>query len=168
MATRYKGVRWCASIHVKGRFASEPERHVGAHGSAHGTFSLSIVVSFGTVAPVVITVNVATGQVHPRLFVFLGGDIRQGTTAALHAGKGQGVEPDGALRSGCVQFLPQGLQVLLGGGVEKPFSRAPEQCRSAQVNQRSILQYVTLTLHLNNTVRTYDNFYSNLKHDKLL
>ncbi len=51
VAARYEGMRWCAGIYVKGWFASEPEWHVGAHGSAHGTLSLSTGVSFRTVAP---------------------------------------------------------------------------------------------------------------------
>lgn len=151
MATRYKGMRRCASIYVKGRFASEPERNIGAHGSAHGTLSLSIGVSFRTVAPVVVAVNVATGKVDPGLFVLLSGYVGQGTATALHAGKCQSVEAHRALRPGCVQLLPQGLQVLLSGGVEKSIGCAPEQCGSAQVNQRAILQDITLTLDLSNT-----------------
>lgn len=98
-----------------------------------------------------VAVNMTTGKVDPGLFVLLGGYAAQGTTAALHAGKGQCVKAHGALGPGCIQFLPQGLQVLLCGGVEKAVSGAPEQCCSTKVNQRAVLQNVTFTLHLRGT-----------------
>lgn len=127
-------------VHVKPGLAAQPQRHVGANGSAHGALAL-VGFRVAAVAPVVVAVHVAAVQVHPRLlFVY---DI-----FSLHAGEGQGVEAHGALGPGCVDLLPQSLQVLDGRRAREPLGRAPQQRRPAQVDQGAVLQDVGLVFYL--------------------
>lgn len=57
------------SIHVKTRFTTQPQRHVGANGSAHGTFPL-VGFRVAAVSPVVVAMDVAAAEVRPRLLLF--------------------------------------------------------------------------------------------------
>lgn len=131
---------WRSGIHIKSRFTPEPQRHIGADGAAHGALAV-LAVPLLFVPPIVVAVHVAAVQVHPRLlFVY---DI-----FSLHAGEGQGVEAHGALGPGCVDLLPQSLQVLDGRRAREPLGRAPQQRRPAQVDQGAVLQLVRLVLNL--------------------
>lgn len=144
VSARHEGVRGRTRVYVEGGLAAQPERHIGPHHPAHGTLPLGVGLLLGAVAPVVITVHVAAGQIHPGLLVLQRGE----GAAALHAREGQRVEAHGALGSRCVDLLPEGFQVLLGGGVEEAFGGAPQQSGSAEIHQGAILQDVTLDFHL--------------------
>lgn len=144
VSARHEGVRGRTRVHVEGGLAAQPERHVGPHHPAHGTLPLGVGLLLGAVAPVVITVHVAAGQIHPGLLVLQRGE----GAAALHAGEGQRVEAHGALGARCVDLLPEGFQVLLGGGVVEAFGGAPQQSGSAEIHQGAVLQDVTLDFHL--------------------
>lgn len=133
-------VSWRSRIHIKSRFTSKPQRHVGADRAAHGTLAI-LAVSLLLVSPVVIAVDVATVQVHPRLlFVY--------NIFSLHAGKRQGVKAHRTLGPCRIDLLSQGLQVLDSGSARKPFRSAPQQRCSTQVNQRAILQLVCFIFNL--------------------
>lgn len=141
---RNKGVRGRARVHVEGGLAAQPERHVGPDHPAHGALPLGVGLLCRAVAPVVITVHVTAGQIDPGLLVLQRGE----GAAALHAGEGQCVEAHGALGPRCIDLLPEGFQVLLGGGVEEAFAGAPQQGGSTEVHQGAVLQDVALILHL--------------------
>ncbi len=126
VSTWHKGMRGCTCVHVEGRLAAQPQWHVRPDHSAHGALSLGVGLLLGTVAPVVVTVHVATGQVDPRLLVLQGGE----GAAALHAGEGERVETYGALGPRRVDLLPESLQMLLGGSVKEAFCSTPQQSGS--------------------------------------
>lgn len=87
------------------------------------------------VAPVMVTVHVATVDIDPGLLLVNDLTLRQ-------AGKGQGVEAHGALRPGSVQLLPQGLQLFKGGDMTQSSRCPPKQGGPTQINQRTILKGV--------------------------
>ncbi len=98
-------------VQIQAPFAPEPEGHVGAHPSAHGTLSLSsgsrsCASAPGyrqrrrshflfTKAPVVVAVHMATVHIDPGLFLVYGYTLCQ-------AGKGECVETHGTLGTGGV------------------------------------------------------------------
>lgn len=69
MSTRGESMSWRTSIHIKARFTTQPERHIGANGSAHRTFPL-IGFCVTAMSPVVIAMNMTTAEVRPRLLLF--------------------------------------------------------------------------------------------------
>lgn len=144
VAARHKGVRGRTRVHVEGGLAAQPQRHVRPHHTAHGALPLGVGLLCRAVSPVVIPVHVAAGQIDPGLLVLQRGE----GAAALHAGEGQRVEAHGALGARRVDLLPEGFQVLLGGGVEEAFAGAPQQGGSAEIHQGAVLQDVALILHL--------------------
>lgn len=98
MPTRGESICWRTSINIKACLAPEPERHIGTNGSAHRTLTL-VGFCVATVPPVVIAMDVATAEVSPGLFLFH-------HFLAVDAGKGQRVQPHGALGSRCIDLLP--------------------------------------------------------------
>jgi len=144
VSARHEGVRGRPRVHVEGRLAAQPQRHVGPDHPAHGTLPLRAGLLLRAVAPVVVAVDVAARQVDPRLLVL---EVGEGA-AALHAGEGERVEAHGALGPPGVDLLPEGLQVLLGGRVKEALGGAPQQRGAAEIHQGAVLQDVILVLHL--------------------
>lgn len=144
VATGVKGVSGRSGVYVKPRLAAQPQRHVRPFGSAHGTLPLPALPALpllAVVAPVVVAVHVAALEVDPGLLL-----VRR--VLATHGGEGQRVEAHGTLRAGCVDLLPQRLQVFEGGSARQAFGSAPEQGRAAKVDERAVDQLLTLSLHL--------------------
>lgn len=144
MAARVKGVSRRCCIHVKASLAAQPKGDVRPFCSAHGTLpaaALPALPLFTVVAPVVVAVHVTTVKVHPGLLL-----VRR--VFAPHGGEGQRVEANRTLWPGCVDLLPQCLQVFEGGGACQAFSCAPQQSGTTKVNERAINKLLTLCLHL--------------------
>lgn len=97
VSTRAERMSWRSCVHIKPCFTSKPQRHVGAHRAAHGTLAV-LAVPLLFVSPIMIAVDMATVQIHPRLlFIY--------NIFSLHAGKCQSVKPHGTLGPCCVYFL---------------------------------------------------------------
>lgn len=144
VATGVKGVGGRGGVDVEPRLAAQPQRHVRPFGSTHGALpvpALPALPLLAVVAPVVVAVHVAALEVDPGLLL-----VRR--VLAMHGGEGQRVEAHGTLRAGRVDFLPQRFQVLEGGGARQAFSRAPQQSCATQVDEGTVNQLMTLSLHL--------------------
>lgn len=144
MAAGVKGMSGRGGVYVKPRLAAQPQRHVRAFSSAHGTLpepALPALPLLPVVAPVVVAVHVATLEVDPGLLL-----VRR--VLATHGGEGQRVEAYGTLGAGRVDLLPQRLQVFEGGSARQAFSSAPQQGRAAKVDEGAVDQLLTLSLHL--------------------
>lgn len=131
---------WGSGIHIKPWLAAQPEGDVGAHSPAHGALPL-VGFPVAPMAPVVVTVHMATAQVSPGLLLLH-------HLLPIDAGEGQGVETHRALGSGCVDLLPEGFNVFLSRSVKKAIGGSPEKCGSTQVNEGAVLKDVGLTFHL--------------------
>lgn len=144
VAAGVKGVSGRGSVYVKPCLAAQPQRHIRPFSSAHGTLpepALPALPLLAVVAPVMVAVDVATLEVDPGLLL-----VRRVLTT--HGGEGQRVEAYGTLRAGCVDLLPQRLQVFEGGSARQAFSCAPQQSGTAKVDERAVDQLLTLSLHL--------------------
>lgn len=111
MATRVKGVSRWGSVDIKPRLTAQPQRYVRPFSPTHGTLpvpALPALPLLAVVAPVVVAVHVATLEVDPGLLL-----VRR--VLAMHGGEGQCVEAHRTLRAGCIDLLPQCLQVFEGG-----------------------------------------------------
>lgn len=131
---------WGSCIDIKSCLTAQPERDVGAHSPAHGTFPL-VGLRVVSVAPVVVTVHMAAAQVCPGLFLLH-------HLLPADAGEGQGVKAHGTLGSGCIDFLPEGFNVLLSRSVKKAICGSPEKSGPTQVNEGAVLQDIGLSFHL--------------------
>lgn len=144
MAAGVEGVSGRGRVDIKPRLGAQPQRHVRPFSSAHGTLPLPALAALpllAVVAPVVVAVHVATLEVDPGLLL-----VRR--VLAMHGGEGQRVEAHGALWAGRIDLLPQGLQVFEGGSARQALSGAPQQGCTTKVNERTVDQLVTLSLHL--------------------
>lgn len=78
VAARHKTMSGGSSIHVHGRLTAQPQGHVGTHAPAQGTFSACrgtiafsrMLLSLGSLAPVVASMNMAASEVDPGLTLF--------------------------------------------------------------------------------------------------
>lgn len=78
MAARHKTVSGGSSIYVHSRLTAQPQGHVGTHAPAQGTFSACcgpialtwILLSLGSLAPVVASMDMAASEVDPGLTLF--------------------------------------------------------------------------------------------------
>lgn len=144
MAARVKGVSGRGGVHIKSCLAAQPQRHVRPFSSAHGTLPVAALPALpllAVVAPVVVSVHVATLEVDPGLLL-----VRRVLTT--HGGESQRVEAHGALRAGCVDLLPQRLQVFEGGSARQAFGGTPQQGRSTKVDERAVDELLALNFHL--------------------
>lgn len=137
---------WGPGINVKSCLTAQPERDVGAHSPAHGTLPL-VGLRVTPMAPVVVTMHVATAQVCPGLLLLH-------HLLPTDAGEGQGVETHRTLGSGCIDLLPEGFDVFLSGSVKKAICGSPEKSGPAEVDEGAVLQDVGLTLHLQRVQQT--------------
>lgn len=147
MAAGVEGVSGRGRVDIKPRLAAQPQRHVRPFGSTHGTLpvpALPALPLLAVVAPVVVAVHVAALEVDPGLLLVW-------RVLAMHGGEGQRVEAHGTLRPGRVDLLPQSLQVFEGGGARQALGGAPQQGSSTEVDERTVDQLVTLSLHLQQT-----------------
>lgn len=69
VSARSESMSGRTSIHVKACFATQPQRHVGANGSAHRALPL-VGFCVTAMSPVVIAMNVTAAEVRPRLLLF--------------------------------------------------------------------------------------------------
>lgn len=144
MATRVKGVSRWGGVDIKPRFTAQPQRYVRPFSPTHGTLpvpALPALPLLAVVAPIVVAVHVATLEVDPGLLL-----VRR--VLAMHGREGQRVEAHRTLRAGSIDLLPQCLQVFEGGSARQAFSSAPQQGCTAKVDERTVDQLVTLSLHL--------------------
>lgn len=95
-----------------------------------------------------VAVDMAAAEVSPGLLFFY-------HFFAVDAGKGQRVQPHGALGPRGVDLLPQGLNVFLSGRVEQAVCCSPQECGTAEVDERAILQDVGFTFYLYKARRKY-------------
>lgn len=78
VAARHKTVSGGSSIYVHSRLTAQPQGHVGTHAPAQGTFSACcgpialtwILLSLGSLAPVVASMDMAASEVDPGLTLF--------------------------------------------------------------------------------------------------
>lgn len=148
MAAGVKGVSGRGCVHIKARFAAQPQRHVRPFGSTHRTLpvpALPALPLLTVVAPVVVAVYVSALEVDPGLLLVRG-------VLAMHGGERQRVEAHGALRTSRIDLLPQGLQMFEGGRAGEAVGGSPQQSRTAKVNERPVNQLVTLRLDLEQRV----------------
>lgn len=141
-----EGVSGALGVYVEGRFAAQPQRHVGPLRSAHGTLpllALRLHLGRPPASPAVVAVDMSAAQVCPRLLLIQ-------HVLASHAGEGQGVEADGALGPAGVELLPQRLQVFDRGSASEALCCTPQEGGAAEVNQGAINQLVALRIHLQN------------------
>lgn len=111
VAAGIKGVSRGRCVHVKARLTAQPQRHVRPFGPTHGALPVAALPALPllpVVAPVVVSVHVATLEVNPRLLL-----VRR--VLPPHRGERQCVEAHGTLRAGSVDLLAQRLQVFEGG-----------------------------------------------------
>lgn len=140
MSTRGESMSRRTSIHIKACFTTEPERHVGANGSAHGTLPL-VGFCVTAMSPVVIAMDMTTAEVRPRLLLLY-------HIFTVDAGERQCVQPDGTLRPGSVDLLSQSLNVFLSWSVKQSVCCSPQKGGSTQVDQGAILEDVGLIFYL--------------------
>lgn len=98
VTTRSKSVGWWASVNIKACLTPKPERHIGTNGSAHRTLTL-VGFCVTTMPPVVIAMDMATGEISPWLFLFY-------HLLAVDAGKRQCVQPHRTLGPCSIDLLP--------------------------------------------------------------
>lgn len=149
MTAGHKGVSGRSRVHVEGGLATQPQRNVRADrpteralpaGAPAGPF-LSLPVALGSLPPVVSAVDVAAGEVSPRLTLLQ-------TVAAGEAGEGQRAQTHGALRASRVQLQAEGVQVAQGGRFQQAFSRAPQQRGTTEIHQRAVPKSAAFALSL--------------------
>lgn len=78
VAARHKTVSGGSSVYVHSRLTAQPQGHVGTHAPAQGTFSACcgtialswILLSLGSLAPVVASMDMAASEVDPGLTLF--------------------------------------------------------------------------------------------------
>lgn len=143
MTTGVKGMSGWGSVNIEARLTAQPKRDVWALGAAHGTLSeaaLAPLPFLQVSAPVMVAVHVSAVQINPGLLL-----IR--SVLASHGGESQSVKAHGTLRTRRIDLLSERLQVFESGSASQTFSCSPQQCRTTQVNERTIHQLLALGLH---------------------
>lgn len=112
MATWHKTVSGSSGVHIDRWLAAQPQGHVGTHAPAQGTFSTgcgavalsSVLLSLRPLTPVVASVNMAAGEVDPRLTFFK-------AVTAWETGEGQCAEAYGTLGPRRIKLLAKCFQM---------------------------------------------------------